>query len=148
GLSAQVSFIGNCDKILEIMRDADALLHTAETEAFGMALIEAMAVGLPVIAPNCEGPAEIIEHQRCGFLVTPKDVNGYVGAIQTLLRNEDWAASPAGAAREGVKPFFGAARMAQEIASVYDGVCRGAVAFSPRRSRPKVRPGPIASCKE
>lgn len=119
GISDRVTFLGPRTDIFEVMRDADALLHTAESEAFGMVIIEAMAVGLPVIAPAIQGPQEILEHQKSGLLVAPGDVPGYAAAIRLLTQKPELRTQLASNARQRVETHFSARRMAEEMAEVY-----------------------------
>lgn len=123
GLAARVSFLGPRSDILEVMRHSDLLLHTSGSEAFGMAIIEAMAVGLPVIAPDLEGPREIVEHQSSGLLVPPGDLSGYEQALRLLLGNPELGVQLAQNARRRVETCFSARRMAEQTAAVYASLC-------------------------
>jgi glycosyltransferase involved in cell wall biosynthesis len=122
GIQDRVSFLGCRKDILELMRQSHALLHTAETEAFGMAILEAMAVGLPVIAPAIEGPKELVEPQQSGLLAPPGDVRAYAHAVQTLASNAETAARLSANARNRVERHFSARRMADETAQVYNSL--------------------------
>jgi glycosyltransferase involved in cell wall biosynthesis len=122
GITDRVTFLGCRKDILELMRQSHALLHTAETEAFGMAILEAMAVGLPVIAPAIEGPKELIESEQTGLLVPPGDVGAYAQAVVALARNAETAASLSANARNRVERHFSAQRMAEETTQVYNSL--------------------------
>jgi glycosyltransferase involved in cell wall biosynthesis len=122
GLHDRVRFLGCRKDILDVMRQSHALLHTAETEAFGMAILEAMAVGLPVIAPAMEGPKELIESQQSGLLVAPGDVGAYAEAVTDLARGADTGARLSANARNRVERHFSAQRMAEETAQVYRSI--------------------------
>jgi len=115
----RVRFLGCRKDILEMMRKSNGLLHTAETEAFGMAILEAMAVGLPVIAPAIEGPKELIESQQSGLLAPAGDVGAYAQAVVTLARSGETAERLSANARKRVESHFSALRMAEETAQVY-----------------------------
>jgi glycosyltransferase involved in cell wall biosynthesis len=119
GISDRVRFLGCRKDILALMRQSHALLHTAETEAFGMAILEAMAVGLPVIAPAIEGPKELIESQQSGLLAPPGDVSAYAQAVVALARSPETGARLSANARSRVERHFSASRMAGETAQVY-----------------------------
>ncbi len=63
----------------------DLFLWPAINEAYGMALLEAQAAGLPVIAGTSDGVAEIVQHNKTGLLVPTHDVLAFTEAIVTLL---------------------------------------------------------------
>jgi glycosyltransferase involved in cell wall biosynthesis len=118
-MQERVRFLGCRKDILDVMRQSHVLLHTAETEAFGMAILEAMAVGLPVIAPAIEGPKELIESGQSGLLAPPGDVGAYAQAVVTLARSAETVARLTANARNRVETHFSALRMAEETAQVY-----------------------------
>jgi glycosyltransferase involved in cell wall biosynthesis len=60
---------------------ADALVLPSVAEAFGLALVEAMACGLPVIACNAHGPAEIVRDGESGWLIPPDDEQALAAAL-------------------------------------------------------------------
>ncbi|MEG5001350.1 glycosyltransferase family 4 protein [Microcoleus sp. B4-D4] len=84
---APVEYLGFLTTIQmqEQVRQCRALLMTPRwVEAFGNVAIEALACGVPVIAYERGGPAEIVRDGHTGFLVEPDSVNGLVGAIARL----------------------------------------------------------------
>lgn len=123
-LTACVRFLGPRSDVIELMGNYDALLHTAESEAFGVTLIEAMAVGLPVIAPDIQGPSESIEDGVSGLLVPVGDVAGYAGALRKLMESPELAQNLAAAGRKRVETHFTARRMAEEYAEFYEAACQ------------------------
>ena len=93
-------------------------------EEFGIALLEAMATGLPVVAPNAGGPATYVEDGTTGFLVDTADAGRLAGGISDAL---DLASGPFGAefARRGadmVAGTFAIQAMAGTLADVYRSV--------------------------
>jgi colanic acid/amylovoran biosynthesis glycosyltransferase len=119
GIGGRVSFLGPRRDVLELMRDAVALVHTAGSEAFGMVVIEALAIGLPVIAPNHQGPREIIEHDRSGLLAEPGDPLDFAGGLERLLSNPGYAERLAQQGRRRVEECFSAQRMAAGFEDLY-----------------------------
>ncbi len=87
GLEGIVSFYGRLSDAErdEMMRSADALALPSYHEGYGLAIVEAMAAGLPVIAPASGGAKEIISHGREGFLVRGGDVEGIASSLRDLL---------------------------------------------------------------
>jgi len=69
-------------------RAADVLVVPSRYEPFGMVILEGMLHGLPIVASNVGGPAEILEHGRTGLLFTPRDAVGLAEALIALVRDE------------------------------------------------------------
>jgi glycosyltransferase involved in cell wall biosynthesis len=69
----------------KMMRAADVLVLPSFHEGYGLVIVEAMAVGLPVIAPCSGGAREVIADGREGFLVRGGDTEGIVACIRSLL---------------------------------------------------------------
>lgn len=68
---------------------ADIFVLPSLKEAFGLVLLEAMAFGLPVVASRVGGIPEIVEHQKTGLLVPPKDIVALSQAITILIKDEN-----------------------------------------------------------
>jgi glycosyltransferase involved in cell wall biosynthesis len=88
GLGERVSFVGKVDfpKLLELYTQYNALLFPSRwIEPFGRSVIEAMARGLPVVATNHGGPAEIISDGENGLLVPPDNPVAMAEAVKKLL---------------------------------------------------------------
>jgi len=71
------------DTAAEITK-ADLVLNLSESESFSMVCLEALKAGAPLVASDCGGPGEIIEHMRSGWLVPNRDVVAAADAIETL----------------------------------------------------------------
>jgi L-malate glycosyltransferase len=81
GLADAVSMLGERDDIPEIMSALDALLVPSWEEPFGRVVVEAMALGKPVLATRVGGPAEIITDGVDGVLLQPRDVPAWAHAV-------------------------------------------------------------------
>jgi len=84
GPQGRVRFLGAVEDPLPALTESHCLLHCAEREAFGLALVEALAAGRPVAAPAAGGPLEIIT-PACGRLYAPRDSRSGAAALQELL---------------------------------------------------------------
>ena len=73
----------NHDKTIEIMRDMDALILPSYSEGFPLVILEAMAVGLPVMATDAGSVKEMIE-DKGGVLIRPRQVGDIVEAIKSV----------------------------------------------------------------
>ncbi|MFG2907460.1 glycosyltransferase family 4 protein [Kitasatospora sp. NPDC048286] len=67
----------------------DVFAHTGPFETFGQTLQEAMASGLPVVAPAAGGPLDLVRPGRTGFLVPPGTTGGFRDAVERLARDHD-----------------------------------------------------------
>ena len=85
GLSADVEFLGEQIDLPAVMRDADLFLLPSETESFGLAALEAMACGVPVIASAVGGLPEVIADGETGVLCPLGDVAAMAAAARRLL---------------------------------------------------------------
>ena len=99
----------------------DIAIHPVTgAEPFGMGIVEAMAMGKPVIASALGGPAEIIQDQVNGLLCAPGDVDGLVRATQRILDNPELRQSLGQAARVRALDFS-PQRLLQCLASHFSG---------------------------
>lgn len=84
GLSESVCFLGNRVKFIELLKQADAFMLTSEIESFGLAALEAMSCGVPVLGYRVGGLPEVVD-ERSGVLVPPFDLDALAQAAVDLL---------------------------------------------------------------
>jgi glycosyltransferase involved in cell wall biosynthesis len=106
GLEDRVSWLGEREDVPELIRALDVLLLPSWEEPFGRALIEAMALGVPVVSTNVGGPPEIIEDGREGYLVPPRDPPAWAAAIRRIADSQERAAEMGRAGRLRVQQSF------------------------------------------
>lgn len=87
GLEGRVVFLGNQEAIEELLPLADLFLLPSLHESFGLAALEAMACGVPVITTNVGGPGEFILEGENGYLRSPEDAASWVAIAVELLRD-------------------------------------------------------------
>ena len=125
GISAQVEFLGNRSDIPQLLNESDILvLSTVTQEAFGRVLIEAQAVGVPVVATKVGGVSDIVEHEKTGLLVLPKDPEGIAAAVMRLINDRKLADAITVEARQRVESKYTIAQMASKTLAVYDEAMR------------------------
>lgn len=90
GVEKNVLFLGFKDNPYKFMRHADLFVLSSQWEGFGHVIVEAMAVGTPVISTDCNsGPREIIKNNQYGVLVPVADVQKMASQMTELLLNEE-----------------------------------------------------------
>ena len=109
-------FFGKQIEMQVFYRAASLFIHGSVRESFGLVLTEAMASGLPVVATTADGPAEIIEHGRTGFLVGQHDWDAFVDAILRYVESLDLRHAHGESARRRCVANFSNSRAAIELA--------------------------------
>lgn len=89
GVAEDTRFLGKQDQMEEILNIADLFLLPSQYESFGLAALEAMACGVPVISSNAGGLTEINVHGRTGFLADVGDVDAMATHAIHILENEE-----------------------------------------------------------
>ena len=79
--------VGKQRNVPEWMQAMDVIVHASDREPFGIVVVEAMALGKPVIATKPGGPEEIIEHKKSGLLIPFNDPHALAEAVLFYLRH-------------------------------------------------------------
>jgi len=122
GLNGKVLFTGFREDIPEILSCLDIMVFLPELEAFGLAILEAMAMSKPVIATRVGGIPEIIQENVNGILIPPKDIQAIVRSIVYLLRNTEEAKRIGMNARDNVEKNFQISFTVNKISNLYKRV--------------------------
>lgn len=138
-LNEHVQFLGERKDIPAIVRSLDLLLCPSWEEPFGRSVIEAMAVGTPVVATNVGGPSEIIRDGTDGVLLPPREVDQWSRALISLLDDPGLRESYGRRASESVRARFDRRSYADQVMSMYEDLTAGYIA-KPRSSASPVRP--------
>jgi len=132
GLEARVHFVGYLDRkgaLLDCYAAADAFVFASRTETQGLVLLEAMAVGLPVVSTAVMGTRDIVGPRR-GALVPEDDERAFAGEIVRLIGDPALRAALSGEAREYAREWHADA-LARRMAALYAEV----IAAAPRSRR-------------
>ncbi len=106
GFQDQTTFLGNVASIETVLPIAKLFLLPSDAESFGLAALEAMACGVPVIGTNAGGLPEVVRDGATGYLRPVGDVEGMAEAALGLLRDsEKWKAFSREARRRAVEEF-------------------------------------------
>jgi glycosyltransferase involved in cell wall biosynthesis len=87
----RVRFLGqrSAEDMPALLAGADIFIWPAIKEAYGMAILEAQAAGVPVVAGDAGGVSEIVAHEKTGLLVPEGDMGALAAALDTLLDNPE-----------------------------------------------------------
>jgi glycosyltransferase involved in cell wall biosynthesis len=86
-LSTEVMFLGKQEVIEHILPMGDVFLMPSESESFGLAALEAMASGLPVVGTCAGGLPELVENGQSGYLSPIGDVEGMAAGVLKILES-------------------------------------------------------------
>ncbi|HVF11250.1 MAG TPA: glycosyltransferase family 4 protein [Abditibacteriaceae bacterium] len=119
GIAPQVRLPGFVADTMSLINAADLFVLPSPAEPFGLVLLEAMALGKPVVATRAGGPLEIVVNGQTGLLVPPADASGLAHAILHLLTaaGQRCAMGERGQAR--LDEFYTARHMAHATLAVY-----------------------------
>jgi glycosyltransferase involved in cell wall biosynthesis len=106
GLEDSVRLLGYVNNTGELYCDADIFLLPSETEGAPIVLLEAMAMGLPIIATSVGGISEMISHGKEAHIVPPNSLNKLVESVRYLVSNPDYARGLGMAARQAFEDKY------------------------------------------
>ncbi len=119
GVRDRVLFLGNQESVVELLSVADLFLLPSEQESFGLAALEAMACGVPVIASDAGGLSEVVVDGETGYLCPVGDVAAMAEGAIHLLRDEAELAAFREAAVRRVRSAFCAKRIVPLYEDLY-----------------------------
>lgn len=122
GVADKLHFTGTVSKteVNDVFHASDLFVIASTSETQGLATLEAMATGLPVVGVDAPGTKDMVEHGRQGFL-TPEDTAVFADAVVRLLGDEGTYSEFVGAARNRAETFT-AHNMALQLVDVYGRV--------------------------
>lgn len=118
-LNDPVRFVGVCEDPAAFLSQLDVFVLCSDFESAGMSVMEAMCMGLPVVATAVGGIPENVQDGHTGILVAAGDVDGLVTAVWDLLHDEDKRVRLGAAAKEYANTHFSSARMVSELDGLY-----------------------------
>ncbi len=118
-LLARVLLLGEVSEVAPLLASLDVFVSSSRVEAFGLAMVEAMACGVPVVATATDGARSIVEEKVSGKLVHIGDARALASAVIEFLENAESRARFGAAGRERVRRFFSLERMVRATEEVY-----------------------------
>ncbi len=127
GISDGVRLVGACDDMPAAFLAADlAIAPSTRAESFGRGVVEAAAMGRPVLASRLGALAETVVHGQTGWLVAPGDADAWTRAIGVALATEaDTRAAMGAAARARAERLYSLTAMCEATFEVYRRVVEG-----------------------
>lgn len=121
-LSDKVIFLGNQTRVEAVLPCADLFLLPSEEESFGLAALEALACGVPVIGSSGTGLVEVVDDFTNGFLLPVGDTTSMARAAISLLKNKERLKQFKKAATELALKKFSAEKIVSEYEGYYEEV--------------------------
>jgi glycosyltransferase involved in cell wall biosynthesis len=106
GLGGRIFFSNGRGRVLDYLSRMSVGCLTSHSESFSNAILEYMAMGLPVVATDAGGNAELVQHGQTGFLVSTPEPQAFAAPIIALLRDEELRSSMGRRARELCRSRF------------------------------------------
>jgi N-acetyl-alpha-D-glucosaminyl L-malate synthase BshA len=122
GVARDVLFLGNQDRMEDLLPLADIFLLPSSSESFGLVALEAMSAEVPVVASNIGGLPEVVEHGLTGFLHDPEHLAGFVASCLRLLTHERLRRSMGRRARRVARERFFLDDMVDRYIRVYESL--------------------------
>ena len=117
GLEDVCVFAGRQNDLVPYYRAADLLVHAAERESFGNAIVEAMACGIPVVASAALGPKEIILDGKTGAVIGMDDFAAFTQAVLRYVDDAEMTKMHGNNARAHVDTAYNVVRQSKEFAA-------------------------------
>lgn len=105
GIADRVRFLGFRTDVFELYRAADFSAFPSRIEGLGLAGIEAMAAGLPLVSSNVHGILDYVKDGQTGYALPPEDADGFAAAIGKLAEDKELRQAMAETCRRAAQPF-------------------------------------------
>lgn len=125
GLGDAVVALGEQEDVAALLSVADLFLLPSAQESFGLAALEAMACGVPVIASRVGGVPEVIDDDQSGYLHAPDDLEGMAASAVRVLEDQALHARLSSTARRVVCERFSEAAVVPRYEAFYESILRG-----------------------
>ena len=135
GVERACRFVGVREDIADVLAAADVVVLPSLSEGFPFVLLEALAMGCPVVASRVNGVPELIEDHKTGLLVPPRDPQALAAAIRELLSNPTATSKMGAVGRALVRERFTANRMVANTTAIFDAAMQEAGVQVPVQKR-------------
>jgi len=131
GLAGRVHFLGWREDLETILPELDMVICCSRNEGTPVALIEAMAAGVPVLSTDVGGVADLVTHGKTGWLVPAGDPAALARGIRDLLADAERRWDLVAAARPAVLGTHGASGLIQRIEAMYTALAAEKLHWNP-----------------
>lgn len=104
-IADNIHFLGYRTDVIDLLSISDCAIIPSLREGLPRTTMEAMASGLPCVVSNIRGNRDLIDKGKGGFLISPKDADGFANAITTLIENPDLANEMGEYNKQKIKQF-------------------------------------------
>ncbi|HZX28507.1 MAG TPA: glycosyltransferase, partial [Telluria sp.] len=122
GIGERVIFAGHVDAVEDLMPALDLHLLLSRNEGFGIATIEALSCGVPVVGTDVPGTADVLRGSQGGMLVPVDDQSALLHTVAALLADPERRAAMGRQGRIEVEHRFSPQRMESELRAFYAGI--------------------------
>ncbi len=120
GVSANVEFVGARDDVAELLDGSDVFVLPSRAEGLSNALLEAMSIGLPVVASRIPGNEDVIDHDHNGLLFTANDPTALASELMRLIDDARLREAIGRRALLTIEERFGMSRVARHYIQLYE----------------------------
>jgi glycosyltransferase involved in cell wall biosynthesis len=126
GIEERVRFAGFVQDMPALYREFDVVVQSSLTEGLPNVVLEAAFLGVPLIATAVGGTAEVIEHQKSGWLLAPGSVEELEQGLRAFMQSPQRFAAMAAAAQARVRAEFSFATRTERLTTLYEQLIRRA----------------------
>jgi glycosyltransferase involved in cell wall biosynthesis len=137
GIETEVEFLGYRNDVVELLADADLAVLTSCKEGLPRAVLEPMAMGLPVVATRVPGTSEAVRHGDTGLAVEIGDTQGLAAALQCLIEDPELRARLGEQGRREALEEFDERRVVDALRELYHARLRERFAGAEPAARPE-----------
>lgn len=125
GLAGRVSLLGQRDDVLELYQAFDVFVQSSDSEGVSNAVLEAMALEVPIVATDVGGTSQILRHGVDGLLTPRRSPEQLARAIESVLENAEAAAARVRSARQRVESELSFDRRVERLNLLYEELAAG-----------------------